>query len=128
MLWGGAMDLVVKSRKIPLSEQFRKTAQGKVDKLSRLEPKAVRVEIEVTPARSAHPDGIKRLDATLQTPRKTFRATGDAADLEAALDQVVARLDRQLREYRKKRRDRLHGRGDRLKSAPVGRGEGSRSE
>jgi ribosomal subunit interface protein len=122
------MDLVVKSRKIPLTEQFRKIAQAKVAKFGRLEPQVVRIELEVTPARSAHPDGLKRIDAALETPRKTFRATGDAADLEVALDQVVARLDRQLREYRKKRRDRLHHRGDRLKSAPIGRGEGSRSE
>jgi ribosomal subunit interface protein len=122
------MDLVVKSRKIPLTEQFRKIAQGKVARFSRLEPRVVRIEIEVTPARSAHRGGLKRLDATLLTPRKTFRATGDAADLEVALDQVVARLDRQLRDHRKKRRDRLHRGGDRLKSAPIDRGEGSRSE
>jgi ribosomal subunit interface protein len=122
------MDLVMKSRKVPLTDQFRKAVQAKVAKISRLEPRALRIEIEVTPARSAHPDGLKRLDATLATPRKTFRATGDGADLEVALDQVVSRLDRQLREHRKKRRDRLHGRSDRLKSAPVGRGEGSQAE
>ena len=122
------MDLVVKSRKVAVTEQFRRAAEAKMAKFARLEPNVVRIELEITLARSAHPDGLKRLVAALETPRKTFRASGDAADLDVALDQVVSRLDRQLREHRKKRRDRLHGRGDRLQSAPVDRGEGSRAE
>ena len=111
------MDLVVKSRKIPLTEQFRKSAQGKVARFSRLEPRVVRIEIEVTPARSAHRGGLKRLDATLLTPRKTFRATAQAQDVELALDRLVDRLERQIRDYRTKRKNRFLGRSNRLKSS-----------
>ena len=49
------MDLVVKSRKIPLTEQFRKSAQGKVARFSRLEPRALRIAIDVLSPHSQRP-------------------------------------------------------------------------
>jgi ribosomal subunit interface protein len=113
------VDVVVKGRGISVSEQLRKAAEHKLGKLVRLEPRAARAEVEVRTARSSRPDGLKRLDATLEIPRKTFRARAEGPEVEAALDQVVARLERQLRDHHDKRRKRLHGRGDRLQSAPV---------
>jgi ribosomal subunit interface protein len=122
------MDLVVKGREITIPDQFRATAAAKLAKIARLAPRGGRLEIEVTPARSARPNGLKRLDATLDSPGRVFRARGDGPDLEAALEQLVSRLERQLRDHRGRRRDRLHGRTDRLKSAPIGRRRGPRAE
>src|SRR2546423_1701256 len=101
------MDLVGEGRGVRVTHQFRRIAEAKLAKVTRLAPRALRAELEVTPARSANLDGLKRLDATLDTPRKTFRARADGADLEATLDQVVSRLDRQVREHKKKTQDRL---------------------
>jgi len=122
------MDLVVRSREITIPDQFRKNAEAKLAKIARLAPRAGKLEIEVTPARSARPGGLKRLDGTLESPGKVFRARGDGPDLDAALEQLFSRLERQLRDHRNKRRDRLHGRSDRLQSAPIGRGRVPRAE
>jgi putative sigma-54 modulation protein len=113
------VDVVVKGRGISVSEQLRRSAEHKLGKIVRLEPRAARVEVEVSTARSSRPDGLKRLDATLEIPRKVFRARAEGPEVEAALDQIVARLERQVRDHRDRRRNRLHGRNDRLQSAPV---------
>ena len=113
------MDVVVRARGIQLSDQLRRTAEHKIGKVERMEPRAVRVEVDIATSRDSMPDGLKHVEATLQTPRKVFRARAEDAHVERALEQVVARLERQVRDHRQKRRKRLHGRGDRLQSAPV---------
>ena len=114
------MDLVVKGRGVRITEQLRRTVQGKLGKLSRLEPKAVRVEVEVISERNPRLDGAKRLEATLDTPRHTFRARAQARDVEVGLDQLVERLERQVRDHREKRRNRILDGANRLKSARIG--------
>ena len=113
------MDIVVKARGISVSDQLRRNAEHRLARITRLDPRATLVEVEVTTARSSRPDGIKRLDATLQLPRKTFRAHAESSEVETALDQVASKLERQLRDHRERRRKRLHHRNHRLQSAPV---------
>ena len=60
--------------------------------------------------------------------RRTLRASASAEDLDAALDQLLERLERQVRDYRAKRKKRLLPRANPLKSprtGPKGRGEGA---
>jgi ribosomal subunit interface protein len=114
------VDVIVKGRGISISDQLRKNAEHKFARIARLDPRATLVEVEVTMARSSRPDGIKRLDATLQVPRKTFRARAEGSEVETALDQVASKLERQLKDHRNRRRNRLHHRNDRLQSAPAG--------
>jgi len=111
------MELVVRGRGVRITEQLRRTVGHKLDKLSRLEPKAVRVEVEVISERNPRLDGAKRLEATLDTPRQTFRARAQARDVDVGLDQLVERLERQVRDYREKRRNRILDGANRLKSA-----------
>ena len=57
-----------------------------------------------------HPklDGLKRVEASLRIPRKTFFAHAEAPDVPTALDDVAEKLERQLRDHRGKKRSRLH--------------------
>jgi ribosomal subunit interface protein len=113
------MELVVKGRGVQVTEQLRRAIRHKLDKLSRLEPKAVRVEVEVISERNPRQDGAKRLEATLETPRHTFRARAQAREVEVGLDQLVERLERQVRDHREKRRNRILDGANRLKSARI---------
>lgn len=110
---------MLKSRGDRVTDQFRRTAAGKLAKIQRMEPRVIRVEIEVIEERNPRQDGAKRLEASLQLPRRTFRAKAQGPDLDIALDQLVERLERQLRDHHGKRRNRLLGGGSRLKSPRI---------
>jgi len=59
-----------------------------------------------------HPrvDGLKRVEASLRIPRKTFRAHAEAEDVSTAMDRVRDKLERQLRDHHRKRRP-VHDKG-----------------
>ena len=53
---------------------------------------------------------MKRVEAALQIPRKTFRAHAEAKDVPTAIDEVREKLERQLRDHHGRRRA-AHRRG-----------------
>ena len=110
------MDLVLKGRGVRITEHIREVAGRKLERLSRLEPKAVRVEVEVISEHHPRPDGTKRLEGALAVPRHTFRARAEGPDVEVALDRLVDRLERMVRERRRRFRDRVMAGASRLKS------------
>jgi ribosomal subunit interface protein len=110
------MDVNLKGRGVRITEQFRTRAGAKLSKLTRLDPKAERIEIEIISEKNPRLNGTKRLEAALTLPRHTVRASASAPDVEAGLDLLVERLERQVRDYRAKRKKTLLGRGNRLKS------------
>lgn len=110
------MEVVLKGRGERITDPVRDMVDRKVRKLSRLEPRAVRVEVEIIPERNPRLDGAKRVEARLDIPKKSFRAHAEDRDLETAVDETVERLERQLRDFRGKRRaDHRHA-GNRLES------------
>jgi putative sigma-54 modulation protein len=118
------VELTLRGRGVRITEQQRTRAAGKVRKLTRLDPRAATLEIEVRSERNARLNGTKRLEGTLVLPRKTLRATASAPDVESALDLLVERLERQVRDYREKRKKGPLPSANRLKSpriAPEGR-------
>ena len=121
------MDVVVKGRGIEVTDQLRRVVEHKLGKITRLEPRAAWAEIEVSAVRGHRPDGIKSLEAVVQTPRRTYRASAEGPEIDVLVDQVMSRLERQVRDRHSRLRNRPSGRGDRLQSAPVDR-EGTRGE
>lgn len=111
------MDLVLSGRGTPITDKVRHAADRKLAGLARVEPRATRIAIEVIAEKNPRLGGTKHVEATLEIPRKTFRARGEAADVESALDQVAERLERQVRDYHDKRRTRVVAGANRLKSA-----------
>jgi ribosomal subunit interface protein len=90
-----------------------------------MQPRVVRVELEVITERNPRLGGIKRVEAALEIPRKTFRAHAESSDVDSAIDQVAEKLERQLRDHNSKRRTKLMTGASRLKSAKVTPGVGS---
>ena len=111
------MDLVLKGRGVRITDQLRRTAGRKLERLSRVEPRTLRVEVEVISEHHPHQDGTKRLEAALAVPRRTFRASAEGPDVDVALDRLVDRLERMVRDHRTKRRDRAMNGASRLKSS-----------
>ena len=112
-----AMELTFTGRGLQVTDEMREAATHKLGRLQRLEPRAVRLDLEIINEHHPRPDALKRIDAKLHTPRKTFRARAEASEVPAALDDVVERLERQLRDHHGKRRTLLHRRRAGLESA-----------
>ncbi len=112
------MDLVLKGRGTRITQQVRNAATHKLGRLARLQPRVTRAEVVVINERNPRQGG-KRIEASIQIPRKTFRARAQAPDVETALDQIVERLERQLRDHHGKRRKRVAATTNRLQSAGV---------
>jgi ribosomal subunit interface protein len=111
------MDLRYTGRGIRVTEEMREAAEHKLAHLTHIEPRITRFEIEIIAEHNPRLDGSKRLEGTLVIPRKTFRAHGEAPDVQKALDQLVRRLERQIRDHHGKRRTRMFRKGDGLESA-----------
>lgn len=100
------MDLVLKGRGVRITDQIRRTAEHKTAKIGRLEPRARRLEVEITLEHNPRINGSHRVEVACDTPRHVFRAAGSGHDVDTALDQVIQRLERQITSYRGKLRDR----------------------
>jgi ribosomal subunit interface protein len=113
------MDLRLQTRGGRIGDRLRQIAAHKLSGLERMEPALVRVEIEVISQKNS-----QRVEAVAATARKTFRAHADAREVESALDVVVDKLERQVRDHHKKRRARLIAGAGRVKSAQsIGEGK-----
>jgi ribosomal subunit interface protein len=101
------MELTFTGRGLQVTDELRETAEHKLAPLARMEPRTTRVELEFIAEHYPRLDGVKRVEAQLVVPRKTFRAHAEADDVPTAIDRVVERLERQLRDHHGKRRSRM---------------------
>ncbi|MGH2724472.1 MAG: ribosome hibernation-promoting factor, HPF/YfiA family [Actinomycetota bacterium] len=110
------MDLVVKGRGDRVSGQTRGRVERKLGRLSRLDRRIARVEVEVIRQPSRRVDGGHRVEASCRSSRRTFRASATGADVDSALDRVVERLERQIAREQDRRRSRMLDGANRIKS------------
>ncbi len=97
------VDLVIKSRGVQITDQVRKVTEHRVAKLDGpRRPSISRLEVEIVEEPTPRIGGGHRVHLTCRTSRKTFRSEATGATIDAALDQAVERLDRQIETYRSK--------------------------
>jgi ribosomal subunit interface protein len=104
------MELLYTGRGVQVTEEMRDMALRKLAHLERLEPRLVRIDLEIISEHHPRLDGTKRIVAALAIPRRTFRAHAEAEDVPTALDRVVDKLDRQLRDHHGRKRAKQQGR------------------
>ncbi len=102
------MDLTFTGRGLQVTDEVRETAGHKLAHLERLEPRTTRIDLEFIGEHYPSPDGVRRVEAALHIPRKTFRARAEADDVPTAIDRVADKLERQLRDHHGKRRASVH--------------------
>lgn len=111
------MDLVVKGRGIKVSNRAREMVQRKLERLERHAPGVQRVEMVLIEEPTPRVDGGHRVEGTAIAPRGRFHASAAGRHLEALVEKVVHKLERQVRDHRGKRRAKLLGGANRVKSA-----------
>ena len=98
------MRLQVKGRNLEVSEQIRQYAEEKMGKLDRLVSDPTRVELELAVEKNPSIAENHVAEATVWTKGPTLRARESSSDMKASIDQLVGKLERQVKRYREKRR------------------------
>jgi putative sigma-54 modulation protein len=106
------MRLQVKGRNLEVSDQIREYAEGKLAKLDRLVKDPTRVELELAVEKNPSISDNHIAEATVWTKGPVLRAREASGDMKASIDQLVDKLERQVKRYREKRRPRKHDRRD----------------
>ena len=115
------MRLQVKGRNVEVSDSIRRYAEGKLAKLEKLVKDPTRVEVELHVEKNPSISDNHVAEATVFTKGPTLRARESSADMKASIDQLVDKLERQVKRYREKRRRGRppHGASQTVEEAPV---------
>jgi putative sigma-54 modulation protein len=103
--------LQVKGKNVEVTDSIRQYAEEKLGKLERQLADPTRVELELAVERNPSIAANHVAEATIWTKGPVLRAREASADHKASIDQLVDKLERQVKRYREKRR--------RYRSAPA---------
>ena len=98
------MQLQVKGRNFEINEQIRSYAEGKLGKLEKLVKDPTRIELELLVEKNPSISDNHIAEATVFTKGPVLRARESSADMKASIDQLVEKLERQVKRYRDKRK------------------------
>lgn len=92
------MEIIFNGRQTDVAARFRDLAAAKLEKLEKLDQKAIRVDVEVSVERNPRQASQKeRVELTILSRGPAIRAEAAAEDRFAALDMALAKLESRLR-------------------------------
>jgi putative sigma-54 modulation protein len=111
------MQVTVKGKNTGVPEKLRARAERKLAKLQRFDDRILAMDVEFSEERNPRVADPHRVEVTLTTKSGLVRAHANATDPAAAVDQVVDRLERQVKKLKGRRVDRTQH-ADRVKAVP----------
>jgi len=93
------MRLQVKGKNVEVTPSIREYAERKLAKLG----KQTQVEVELSEQRNPSIAESQVAEATVFTKGPTLRAREASSDMKASIDQLVEKLERQVKRYRERR-------------------------
>jgi putative sigma-54 modulation protein len=100
------MQLTVKGKNTTVPEKVRTRAERKLARLERFDDRILAVDVEFSEERNPRVADPHRVEVTLTTKSGLVRAHANAIDPAAAVDQVIDRLERQVKKLKGRRVDR----------------------
>ncbi|HUQ21451.1 MAG TPA: ribosome-associated translation inhibitor RaiA [Gaiellaceae bacterium] len=97
------MRLQVKGRNVEVSDSIRSYAEEKLGKLERQLADPTEVELELAIEHNPSIANNHVAEATVRTKGPTLRAREASTSYESSIDQLVEKLERQVKRYREKR-------------------------
>jgi ribosome hibernation promoting factor len=96
--------LQVKGKNVEVSDSLKTYAQEKLGKLDKHLNDAARLELELAVEKNPSISENQIAEGTIWTKGPVLRARESSPDMRASIDMLVAKLERQARRYRDKRR------------------------
>ena len=118
------MQVTVKGKNTTVPERIRARTEHKLAKLRRFDDRILAMDVEFSEERNPRVADPHRVEVTLTTRSGLVRAHANAADPAAAVDQVIDRLERQVKKLKGRRVDRTKH-ADGVKAIPPLPPEGS---
>jgi len=112
------MQVTVKGKNTAVPEKLRARAERKLTKLQRFDDRILAMDVEFSEERNPRVADPHRVEVTLTTKSGLVRAHANATDPSAAVDQVVDRLERQVKKLKGRRVDRTQH-ADGVKAMPA---------
>lgn len=103
---GVLMQIDIKGRNVPVSDDLRRHAERRLGKISRQVSPLARLELEIFAERNPRVADSQVAEATLYLKGITLRAHDASPDMLHSLNLVVEELSRQVKRHRDKRRKR----------------------
>ena len=97
------MRLQVKGKNVEVSPSIREYAERKLAKLGKQLAEPTQVEVELSEQRNPSIAASQVAEATVFTKGPTLRAREASPDMKASIDQLVDKLERQVKRYRERR-------------------------
>ena len=99
------MRLQVKGKNVEVTPSIRAYAERKLGKLDKHLAEQTQVEVELSEQRNPSIAESHVAEATIFTKGPTLRAREASPDMKASIDQLVEKLERQVKKYRERRRE-----------------------
>ena len=104
------MEIIFKGRQTDVPTRFREYATAKLEKLEKLDQKAIIIDVEVSVERNPRQSSQKeRVELTISSRGPAIRAEAAAEDRFAALDMALGKLDSRLRRALDRRKNHYNG-------------------
>jgi putative sigma-54 modulation protein len=97
------MRLQVKGKNVDVTPPIREYAERKLAKLGKQLAEQTQVEVELSEQRNPSIAASLVAEATVFTKGPTLRAREASSDMKASIDQLVDKLERQVKRYRERR-------------------------
>jgi putative sigma-54 modulation protein len=97
------MRLQVKGKNVDVTPSIREYAERKLAKLGKQLAQQTQVEVELSEQRNPSIAASQVAEATVFTKGPTLRAREATSDMKASIDQLVDKLERQVKRYRERR-------------------------
>jgi putative sigma-54 modulation protein len=100
------MQFSVKGKNLDVSDGIRDYAERKFAKLTKLVPDLAPVELELSVEKNPSIATSQVAEATIWVKGQTVRGREATTDMKASIDELVNKLERQMKRYRERRRQR----------------------
>jgi putative sigma-54 modulation protein len=100
------MQIEMKGRNIPVPDDLRRHAEGRLEKVARQVSRLARLEIELLRERNPRVADSEVVEATLYLKGVTLRARDSSPQMLHSLNLVIDELARQVKRHRDRRRSR----------------------
>jgi putative sigma-54 modulation protein len=97
------MRLQVKGKNVEVSPSLREYAERKLAKLDKQLAEPTQVEVELSEQKNPSIAASHVAEGTIFTKGSTLRAREASTDMKVSIDQLVAKLERQVKRYRERR-------------------------
>jgi putative sigma-54 modulation protein len=97
------MRLQVKGKNVEVTPSLRAYAERKLGKLEKQLAEQTQVEVELSEQRNPSIAVSHVAEGTIFTKGPTLRAREASGDMKASIDQLVEKLERQVKKYRERR-------------------------